>query len=73
MVHPSHRAYPPEWIVRAYGPVGLAYPGLTMIELPKGEPLVLRYRFWIHRGDAVTGKVAEAYRAYVADWKWQAR
>lgn len=73
MVHPSHPAYPPEWIVRAYGPVGLAYPGLQMIELPKGKPLILRYRFWVHRGDAATGRVAEAYRAYIADWKWQTR
>ena len=72
MVHPSHPAYPPEWIVRAYGPIGLAYPGLQMIELPKGAPLHLRYRFWVHRGDATSGKVPEAYRAYVADWNWRA-
>ncbi len=72
MVHPSHPAYPPEWIVRAYGPVGLAYPGLEMIELPRGKPLHLRYRFWIHRGGATEGKVPEAYRAYCADWKWRA-
>lgn len=72
MVHPSHPAYPPEWIVRAYGPVGLAYPGLQMIELPKDKPLHLRYRFWVHRGDATVGKVPEAYRAYAADWNWRA-
>jgi hypothetical protein len=72
MVHPSHPAYPPEWIVRAYGPVGLAYPGLQMIELPKDKPLHLRYRFWVHRGDATAGKVPEAYQAYTADWSWRA-
>ena len=71
MVHPSHPAYPPEWIVRAYGPIGLAYPGLKLIELPKGKPLQLRYRFWIHRAGAAQGKVPEAYRAYIADWNWR--
>lgn len=70
MVHPSHPNYPPEWIVRAYGPIGLAYPGLQMIELPQGRPLLLRYRFWIHRGGAADGRVPEAYRAYCADWRW---
>lgn len=72
MVHPSHPAYPPEWIVRAYGPVGLAYPGLEMIDLPKNRPVCLRYRLWIHRGEAGPGKVPEAYRAYIADWRWKA-
>jgi hypothetical protein len=71
MVHPAHPSYPPEWIVRAYGPIGLAYPGLRMIELAKGKPLHLRYRFWIHRGGAVEGRVPEAYRAYCADWRWK--
>ena len=72
MVHPSHPTYPPEWIVRAYGPIGLAYPGLQMIDRPRNEPLHLRYRLWIHRGEAAAGKVPEAYRAYIADWGWKA-
>lgn len=71
MVHPSHPTCPPEWIVRAYGPIGVAYPGLEMIDLPENEPLHLRYRLWIHRGDAIAGKVPEAYQAYVADWQWK--
>ncbi|MGQ9650766.1 MAG: DUF6807 family protein [Phycisphaerae bacterium] len=71
MVHPSHPTYPPEWIVRAYGPIGVAYPGLEMMDLHKDKPLHLRYRLWIHRGDAIAGKVPEAYQAYIADWKWK--
>jgi hypothetical protein len=70
MVHPSHPDTPPEWITRAYGPVNVAWPGLRMIDLPQGKPVLLRYRFWVHRGDPRAGGVPEQYRAYAADWKW---
>ena len=71
MAHPSHPDYAPEWITRYYGPINVAYPGLDMLALPDGKPLNLRYRFWVHRGGALDGKVAEQYAAYAADWKWK--
>jgi hypothetical protein len=69
-VSPSHPDYPPQWITRNYGVLNVSYPGLKMLELPKGRPLRLRYRTWIHRGDAQQGLVDSQYKAYVADWKW---
>lgn len=73
-IHPSHPPLPespPEWITRFYGPINPAYPGLEMLDIPCDKPLRLKYRIWIHRGDAVTGRVEEHYRAYAADWKWK--
>ncbi len=73
MVHSSHPPLPaeaPEWITRFYGPINPAYPGLAMLEIPPDKPLHLRYRVWVHRGDAHEGHVARQHRAYTADWKW---
>ncbi len=72
-VHPSHPplpAAPPEWIARTYGPINVAYPGLEMLAIPKDKPLRLRYRVWIHRGDAEPADVDGHYRAYAADFNW---
>lgn len=70
LIAPDHPDSPPEWITRYYGVLGVTYPGLRMLDMPKGKPLRLRYRVWIHRGDAKEGRVDEAYRAFAADWKW---
>ncbi|MBI4579444.1 MAG: PmoA family protein [Planctomycetes bacterium] len=80
LVHPSHPpmpgsppggpASPPEWITRFYGPINVAYPGLEMLAMPRGKPLHLRYRLWVHRGDTATADVDGRYRGYAADWKW---
>ncbi len=73
-VHPSHPplpASPPEWITRNYGPINVAYPGLKMLDLPKGKPVRLRYRIWLHRDNAGPANVAGQYAAYAADWNWQ--
>jgi hypothetical protein len=72
-VHPSHPPLPtspPEWIARTYGPINVAYPGLDMLDIPRDKPLRLRYRVWIHRGEAEQAGVDGQYRAYAADWKW---
>ncbi len=64
---PDHPGGAPGWTTRYYGFLGVAWPGLTKITLePGGAPLHLRYRVYVHRGDAVTGAVAEAYDAYLA-------
>lgn len=70
LISPKHPDDPPEWITRLYGVLGVTYPGLRMLDMPKGKPLRLYYRLWIHRGDSKEGGVDEAYRAYAADWKW---
>ncbi len=65
--HPDH---PPLWITRYYGPINVSWPGMEMVDVPADKPIHLRYRIWVHRGDALGGNVEAHYRAYVADWKW---
>jgi hypothetical protein len=63
-LHPTHPGLPVGWTLRYYGLLNPAWPGVTPITLKPGEPLVLRYRLWIHRGDAATGGVQQAYDAF---------
>ena len=55
---------PVGWTLRHYGLLNPAWPGTTPVELPSGKPLILKYRMWIHRGDATAGGVRDAYEAY---------
>lgn len=66
MNHPSSFRYPTTWHVRAYG-LFAANPWLIKGEntLPKGESLLLRYRVYVHEGNAVQGKVADVFEGYV--------
>jgi hypothetical protein len=69
--------YPSSWHVRDYGllaanPFGReksGFPGMKgrtdLAKMEKGERLVLRFGIFTHTGDAVSGKVAEAYKAFV--------
>jgi hypothetical protein len=62
---PDHPGGTPGWTVRYYGFLGVAWPGLEKVTLePGGKPLHLRYRVYVHRGDATDGRVAEAYAAF---------
>jgi hypothetical protein len=64
---PDHPGGPPGWTTRYYGFLGVAWPGLQKVTLePGGRPLHLRYRVYLHRGDATEGRVAEAFERYVA-------
>lgn len=62
--HPQNPGLPNTWCLRRYGIVSPTYPGLEKHEIRVGAPLRLRYRMWIHRGDADSGRVAAAYAAY---------
>jgi hypothetical protein len=69
--------YPTAWHVRDYGllaanPFGRdksGFPGMNgrsdLAKMEKGERLVLRFGIFTHKGDADSGKVAEAYKAFV--------
>jgi len=67
----SHPGFPNSWLLREYGYIGLTWPGLDLFTLEPGKPLHLRYRLWIHRGDAVSGRVTQAYAAYAGQEKAQ--
>lgn len=62
--HPSNPGFPAAWTLRHYGFLGPAWPGLDVQALEPGAPLTLRFRIWVHEGDAVAGRVEEAYRAF---------
>jgi hypothetical protein len=69
--------YPSSWHVRDYGllaanPFGReksGFPGMKgrtdLAKMEKGERLVLRFGIFTHAGDADSGKVADAYKAFV--------
>lgn len=63
--HPSSFRYPSDWHVRAYG-LFSANPWIVKGEnsLAKGESLVLKWRVYVHEGDAAAGKVADVFAGY---------
>ncbi|HLF92275.1 MAG TPA: PmoA family protein [Planctomycetota bacterium] len=67
MNHPSSFRYPTTWHVRAYG-LFAANPWIVKGEstLAKGESLLLKYRVYVHEGNATVGKVAEVFEGYCA-------
>ena len=62
--HEAHPGFPAPWTLRHYGFLGVAWPRTQGVTLRPGEPVTLRYRIWVHHGDAETGRVAEAYEAF---------
>lgn len=73
LVHPDHPGDPVEWLTRHYGVLCICWPGLVPASVAQDEPLRLRYRIWVHRGDTDAGQVDQQYQAYAADWHWQVR
>ena len=63
--HSENPRFPSGWCLRHYGFLGVDFPGTEPFELRPGEPLRLRYRVWVHRGDAEDGKVREMYEAFL--------
>lgn len=68
MQHPSNRWYPSPWFTRDYGfmsPTPMFWPedGKTT-ELRKGEKICLRYRVFVHAGDASEAGIAELFEQY---------
>ena len=65
MNHPASFRYPSDWHVRAYG-LFAANPWIIKGEntLAKGESLVLKWRVYVHAGDAAAGKVADVFAGY---------
>ena len=67
--HPDHvpGGYP-RW--RSVQP---AWPGDRRVELPKGQPLVLKYRLWIHPGVKDDTALSEVWQAYAEPAKASVR
>jgi hypothetical protein len=62
--HPRNPQHPPYWLLRHYGVLNPEWPALGWATLERGRPVTLRYRIWIHRGDAQKGRVANAYAVW---------
>jgi len=67
-VAPDHPDFPTTWLIRRTyaGILNASWPGLKPAVLKPGEPVNLRYRLYIHRGDAATGRVRQAYERYLS-------
>jgi len=63
--NPANPDAPNGWCLRHYGFLGVAWPGLDPYAFMPGKPVHVRYRVWVHRGDAVEGQVASAYESYI--------
>jgi len=66
-ISPGHPGFPARWLIRNSfaGLIFVSWPGLTPVVLNPGEPITLRYRLYVHRGDASAGEVAAAYRRFL--------
>lgn len=61
--------FPPAWFLRHYGYFGVCWPGLDTYTLKKDdEPMVRKYRVWVHEGTAEEGKVLEAFNDYYENY-----
>ena len=66
--NPKNPDYPHKgWIFRHYGFLGASWPHTVPYALEPTDTVDLRYRVYIHRGDAKKGKVEEAFLDYVQD------
>ncbi len=65
-IAPDHPDYPPEWLLRYYGPLCVGWPGVSPRTLQPGKPVRMSYRFWIHKEAVGTAELNRAYSAYLA-------
>jgi hypothetical protein len=73
--HPQNPRHPTWWHVRDYGlfaanPFGIhdferKPPGTGDMLIPAGQSVTFRYRFYLHPGNEIQGRVAERYQEYV--------
>ncbi|NLS90809.1 MAG: hypothetical protein GXX96_01310 [Planctomycetaceae bacterium] len=68
-ISPDHPDYPPEWLLRYYGPLCVGWPGVAPETLEPGKPVKMSYRFWIHKDAVGTSALGQAYSAYLAGLK----
>ncbi len=62
--HPWNQDFPAGWVLRYYGYIGVAWPGIEVLELNPGESFTMKFRIWVHDGNVTEGDVEKAYDAY---------
>lgn len=73
--NPTNRWYPSKWFTRNYGffsPTPMYWPEGEHTEIPKGQPLTLRYRVVAHAGDVKEAGIAKLFAEYEAAAKQSA-
>ena len=68
-ISPKHPDYPPEWLLRHYGPLCVGWPGVYPETLEPGKPVRLSYRISIHKDAVGASVLSRAYSAYLAEFK----
>ena len=64
--NPKNPGYPhPGWIFRHYAFLGSSYPHTATLTIQPTESFELRYRLYIHKGDATEGNVGPAFEEYL--------
>jgi hypothetical protein len=64
--HSENPDFPAGWTLRHYGFLGVAWPGIAKVTLEPGNPVHLRFRIWVHDGDAFNANVTEAYQYFLS-------
>lgn len=68
--HPANPHYPHSgWLFRHYGFLGVSYPHNETLTLNLGDSVEVRYRLYVHRGNAASGQVAEEFARYTEAMK----
>jgi hypothetical protein len=68
--HPGNPGYPHSgWLFRHYGFLGASYPHNETLTLNPGDSFEVRYRLYVHRGNAASGQVAEQFAQYTEAMK----
>ena len=63
--HPGNPGYPQPWILRKAGSMqNPAFPGSVPVEIPRADPLVVKYRLVIHHGDMEAEAINELAAGY---------
>ena len=62
--HPSLRQFPPRWLLRHYGMQNVAYPGRDPVPLSTQQPLVIRHRLVLHRGETEHARIPDHQQVY---------
>ncbi len=63
--HPSVPGFPQPWILRSQTSMqNPVWPGRHAVALPRGKPLIFRYRLVVHRGELSRDRVERLQREY---------
>lgn len=65
--HPANPRHPASFHVRNDGWMGAQVTREEALEIRKGEPLVLRYRFWVHDGPCDRPKTDSLWKAWAEE------